>query len=337
MRKYEHTLKLLENVNDVDLPKLEHLFRSKTNKTIAFLQRETHRSSLPTILHDSENSDTDITLADEMSSESVLVGEDHTLRESFINELIEKNKIVKKLTKTKTRTSFEKSDLYRTRVEIFGLKDTTIRERPTNVRIVKETTITTPASSSSSSNKKANKSLRMQQENSSWLDSLTSDAFDVTEMEREEVVWSRAGSSGLSLQEAFRLRKPDFIQRSNMRLNEIKLRSSERKLENQQTMLTRLHMKQQQQQQQQKRARGAINTVPTKRKQMSAQEMKEQTRRAYEKLPEVKSKKLRQQQEELKMSNRLRHSIYKRAIQEKVLTSGPNFSMDFKALSFEPK
>ena len=65
---------------------------------------------------------------------------------------------------------------------------------------------------------------------------------------------------------------------------------------------------------------------------MSLRQMKEQTKKNYEKLPEVKQKHLREKIEELKKHNRLKYSIYKKTIQQRVLANGPNFNLSFKAL-----
>ena len=53
----------------------------------------------------------------------------------------------------------------------------------------------------------------------------------------------------------------------------------------------------------------------------------------FDRLPEVKHRFVQLRLEEQRLQNRLKYSIYAKTIQQRLLTNGPNFRLDFKALA----
>ena len=73
---------------------------------------------------------------------------------------------------------------------------------------------------------------------------------------------------------------------------------------------------------------------PQPRGPMTADQIKEQTKKKYQRLPEVQQRQIKKKLEDDKKKNRIKSHIYKKAIQQKVLSDGPNFKRSFKALGY---
>jgi hypothetical protein len=155
----------------------------------------------------------------------------------------------------------------------------------------------------------------------------------------------------LSLQEAFETYKYDLISRSRQRQKEIQFRSEQRqreleyeaeqiedyhkRMKNHQLMsrnLLALKKKTADEMRMKKMNRkGLMFEINVEnfmhKRQMTQQDIKKQTKKLYEKLPEVKQKQLKQKAEEIKRANRIKSSIYRKTLQQRVLTRGPNFNL----------
>ena len=156
----------------------------------------------------------------------------------------------------------------------------------------------------------------------------------------------------LSLQEAFETYKYDLISRSRQRQKEIQFRAEQRQKEleleaeqiedynkrvKSQQLLSRKLLSLKKRTAVELFARKSWNTKAVMfeinvgnfmhKRPMTQQDIKKQTRKMYEKLPEVKQKQLNKRAEETKRANRIRSSIYKKTLQQRVLTRGVNFNL----------
>lgn len=151
------------------------------------------------------------------------------------------------------------------------------------------------------------------------------------------------------LQEAFQIYKYDFLKNSRNRVKEIKIKAARRQVVKDLKLdtLEQLNAKISKNYKNLKQRQNQLNEENDKkinyftidkamftknRHVLSSQEIIEQTKKKYQKLPEVQQKKLKQKLEESKVRNRIKSNIFKKTIQQKVLTSGPNFNLNFKAL-----
>ncbi|RNA05137.1 hypothetical protein BpHYR1_049976 [Brachionus plicatilis] len=153
----------------------------------------------------------------------------------------------------------------------------------------------------------------------------------------------------IGLQEAFQIYKYDLLKNSRNRVKEIKIKAARRQVAKELKIdtLEQLNAKfsnniknikqRQNEASQDKEKKINYFTIDKamfskNRHVMSSQEIVEQTKKKYQKLPEVQQKKLKQKLEETKIRNRIKSNIFKKTIQQKVLSSGPNFNLNFKAL-----
>lgn len=151
------------------------------------------------------------------------------------------------------------------------------------------------------------------------------------------------------LQEAFQVYKYDFLKKSRNRVKEIKIKAARRQVAKELKLdtLEQLNAKLAKNCKNLRHRENESNELNEKkinyftidkamftknRHVMSSQEIVEQTKKKYQKLPEVQQKKLKQKLEENKIRNRIKSNIFKKTIQQKVLSSGPNFQLNFKAL-----
>lgn len=221
----------------------------------------------------------------------------------------------------------------------------------------------------SSNNSTINQSVRLQQNNDDWLDSLhefeptptaTVVKSEVTKPRpsllkaSDSVDWASSSTSAArkdkskikkaavsvecktSLQEAFEARQAWFIRRSQRRQHEIQARAQERRMADQ--LRQELQIETIRRENERKMRESVMRSMENdkwcpRKRQMSLQEIRETTRKNYERLPEVKQRLVQQRLEEERQQNRLKYSIYAKTIQQRLLTSGPNFRLDFKALA----
>ena len=168
---------------------------------------------------------------------------------------------------------------------------------------------------------------------------------------KENMLMTVKETKKLSLQEAFETHKYDLISRSRQRQKEIQFRAEQRQkeLEFEAVQIENYHKRMKNQQLMNRNLlvlkkktsdelrmkklnkQGLMFEINVDnfmhKRQMTQQDIKKQTRRLYEKLPEVKQKQLKQRAEELKRANRLKSSIYRKTLQQRVLTRGPNFNL----------
>jgi hypothetical protein len=148
----------------------------------------------------------------------------------------------------------------------------------------------------------------------------------------------------MSLSEAFETYKHDLISRSQMRQREIKLRAERRQQEldyekNQILLMGHHYMRGSHSNYTTNRRQNYQNNInsqmpqqQTRRREMTITQIREQTRKLYERLPEVRAKQQKQISIDNQLKNRIKSSIYKKTIQQRVLTNGPNFKLNYKAL-----
>lgn len=139
------------------------------------------------------------------------------------------------------------------------------------------------------------------------------------------------------MQDAFKEYKLDMIRRSERRQIEIESRNEERKRQAEiQKLKFEIDMKFRHTQQQKTKDENEpgyfIMTNQKNKRVMSTKEIKDLTRKNYEKLTEVKDKLRNEKIEKAKKLNKLKYSMYTKIIQKHVLTHGPNFAMEFKAI-----
>ncbi|CAF0807171.1 unnamed protein product [Brachionus calyciflorus] len=154
-------------------------------------------------------------------------------------------------------------------------------------------------------------------------------------------------SRKIGLQEAFQVYNFDFLKRSRNRVKEIKIKAARRQVAKDLKLDSLIQLDQKLSKTRQFDKQRAKESIDDKklnyftidkamfsknRHIMSSQEIVQQTKKKYQNLPEVQQKKLRQKLEENKIRNRLKSNIFKKAIQQRVLSSGPNFNLNFKAL-----
>ena len=65
---------------------------------------------------------------------------------------------------------------------------------------------------------------------------------------------------------------------------------------------------------------------------MTSKEIKKQNLKNYKKLPEVRQREIKKSLDEVRKANRIKSYIFKKAVQQHVLSNGPNFPTKFKAL-----
>ncbi|CAF1020419.1 unnamed protein product [Brachionus calyciflorus] len=222
-------------------------------------------------------------------------------------------------------------NLKRSQVEVLNLKNTSVHEQPRAVKIIKENEIR-----KNSTEFKELRNITSENRIFSDLSNVKKQIKSVQsdpgfEKIREEI--PSPSFSKMSLQDAFMIFKKDLIERSQKRLRSIEERSQMRHLQAEyERKQAEINIKLKEVQT--KLANGSRSHIEIPRKRvMSSQEIKNLTKKNYEKLPEVKEKQQKQRLQQAKKLNLIKSSIYKKTIQQHVLSKGTNFGLNFKALN----
>ncbi|RNA20097.1 hypothetical protein BpHYR1_014906 [Brachionus plicatilis] len=214
-------------------------------------------------------------------------------------------------------------NLKRSQVEVVDLNDASVYKQPEGIRIIKENQIRKV----SSDNKQLRSNFSTKREYFCDLSNRLKTVHSEPALKQNDNSFS-----SMSLQDAFLIFKKDLIERSNKRLRNIEERAQMRKLQaeyDQKQVQMNLKLKEVQRKFQ-------VNSkpkveIPCKRA-MSSQEIRILTKKNYEKLPEVRQKQHKERLEQTRKLNLVKSSIYKKTIQQHVLSKGPNFGLNFKAL-----
>jgi len=227
-------------------------------------------------------------------------------------------------------------------VQILDLKNTTVHEQPSGVRVIKENqssrnlfdyhhynhqinrkspfdrrnTEIYIAKSSNTNNFNKRMSLANSSNNNNTNNKLKtnvglSNNFEINLLDRN--------AANMSLQEAFETFRCDLISRSRLRQKEIKYRAEKRQQEaaellkhNHQNEFNNNNTENRKNNKKSCLKKSLTIASCDSRRRMSIQEIKIQNKKLYEKLPEVKQKQMQQRIEEEKRLNRIKSSIFKK-------------------------
>ena len=215
-------------------------------------------------------------------------------------------------------------NLKKSQVEVLNLNDASVYNQPEGIKIIKENEIRKVSSE--------NQQLKSNFSNRNYFSDISNKIKSVqSEPILKKHVDNVPSFSNMSLQDAFLIFKKDLIERSNKRQKSIEERAQMRKLQAEyDRKQAQVNQKLKEVQKKFQVSSRPKSEIPRKRV-MSSQEIRILTKKNYEKLPEVRQKQQKDRYEQAKKLNLIKSSIYKKTIQQHVLTKGPNFSLNFKA------
>lgn len=267
---------------------------------------------------------------------NIMLNDSSLMTNSFFNDLNSKfssknirkisNNILDNLSELSDLDASNLDDTTKTSVQVLDLKDTTVREKPLGVLVIKETNIklenqltkSLPFDRRKTEIYQTTKHISPIKTSKRMSLAINTNLKTNVGLAKKFTIESEKGSANMSLQEAFETFRCDLISRSRLRQKEIKFRAQQRQ---QEAELRRLHEQEEMHQQQKiilKRSKSfrdtqqQMITKSSERRRMSIQEIKHQNRKLYEKLPEVRQKKMKLKMEEEKRLNRMKSSIFKK-------------------------